>query len=80
MSEVKNENQEYFDFLDDMMDSGGSNMFQAPMMLRECFDMSKGEALKIFIAWKDTKQCHIMVGIVSDPYYTLYINFIMEII
>lgn len=55
MSKSKNENQEYFDFLDDMMDSGGSNMFQAPMMLRECFDLSKGEALKIFIAWKDTK-------------------------
>lgn len=49
------QNQEYYDFLDDMMDSGGSNMFQAPMMLKECFDMSKGEALKIFIAWKDTK-------------------------
>ena len=49
------QNQEYYDFLDDMMDSGGSNMFQAPMMLRECFDLSKSEALKIFIAWKDTK-------------------------
>jgi hypothetical protein len=25
------------------------------MMLRECFDLPKGEALKIFIEWKDTK-------------------------
>tara|TARA_R100000278_G_scaffold107519_1_gene84312 strand:- start:87 stop:290 length:204 start_codon:yes stop_codon:yes gene_type:complete len=49
------QNQAYYDFLDDMMDSGGSNMFQAPMMLRECFDLSKSEALKIFIEWKDTK-------------------------
>ena len=55
MSKSKNENQEYFVFLDDMMDSCGSNMFQAPMMLRECFDLPKGEALKIFIEWKDTK-------------------------
>ena len=56
MKKVKDENQEYYDFLDDMLDSGEANMFQAPMMLRECFDLSKGEALKIFIAWKDTKQ------------------------
>lgn len=55
MKKVKHEDQVYYDFLDDMMDSGGSNMFQAPMMLRECFDLPKGEALKIFIEWKDTK-------------------------
>jgi len=53
MKKVEDENQEYFDFLDDMLESGGSNMFQAPMMLRECFDLSRGESLKIFIAWKN---------------------------
>ena len=46
--------KEYFDFLDDMQESGATNMFMAPMLLKDAFDLDRQEAVKIFTAW--TKQ------------------------
>ena len=45
---------EYFEFLDDMQESGAMNMFMAPNMLKEALDLDKQEAVKVFTTW--TKQ------------------------
>ena len=49
----KPSNQEYFEFLDDMREFGGVNMFAAQKMLRESFDLDRQEAAKIFKDWTD---------------------------
>jgi hypothetical protein len=43
----------YFEFLDDLRESGDINMFGAPRVLMDVFDMSKAEAMKVFIAWTE---------------------------
>ncbi len=42
---------EYFEFLDDLRESGEINMFGAPSVLQEVFDLSKYEARDIVSAW-----------------------------
>ena len=42
---------EYFEFLDSLRDSGEINMFGAPRVLQEMFDLSKWEARDIVAAW-----------------------------
>lgn len=42
---------EYFEFLDGLRDSGEINMFGAPRVLQEMFDLSKWEARDIVAAW-----------------------------
>jgi len=47
-------NKEYFEFLDDLRDSGTVNMFGASVDLREEFGLDKTEARKILDQWMDT--------------------------
>ena len=46
--------EQYFKFLDNLRESGEINMFGAPAVLREVFDLSKQESYDVFTAW--TKQ------------------------
>jgi len=41
----------YFEFLDELRDSGQINMFGAPRVLQDQFDLDKKEAQEIFSAW-----------------------------
>lgn len=44
----------YFSILDELRESGKMNMFWAPRMLQQEFDMTKQEAKQIFTAWTET--------------------------
>jgi hypothetical protein len=46
----------YFEFLDDLRESGDINMFGAPRVLMDVFNMSKVEAMNVFIAWTEQFQ------------------------
>ena len=40
-----------YDFLDDLRDSGATNMFGAAPYLMEAFELNKSEAKRILIEW-----------------------------
>ena len=42
---------EYFAFLDSLRESGQINMFGAPSVLQEAFDLNRHEARDIVTAW-----------------------------
>lgn len=42
---------EYFEFLDTLRESGEINMFGAPRVLQEMYDLTKWEARDIVSAW-----------------------------
>ena len=44
----------YFQFLDDLRESGVTNMFESPTYLMDEYGLSKDEAFQIFLRW--TKQ------------------------
>jgi hypothetical protein len=44
----------YFEYLDDLRESGRTNMFGAYVYLMREFSMSKEEALKVTSSWQDT--------------------------
>ena len=48
------ENNEFFEILNDLRESGQINMFGAPKWLQENFDLSKNEARVVFTAWTET--------------------------
>ena len=43
--------KEYFEFLDTLRESGEINMFGAPRVLQEMYDLPKWEARDIVSAW-----------------------------
>jgi len=45
--------EKYFKFLDTLRDSGRINMYGAPMVLREHYDLTKQESYDIFTAWTE---------------------------
>jgi len=47
---------EYFDILDSIRDTGQINMFEAPRVLREMFDLDKQESFKIVEEWMKSKE------------------------
>ncbi len=49
----------YFMFLDDIQKSGKINMFGAPRVLREMFDLDKQESFKIVEEWMKSKEVAI---------------------
>lgn len=51
---MKYEFEEYFDFLDDLRESGVTNMFGASPYLIEEFGMDKSTAQRILIEWMRT--------------------------
>jgi hypothetical protein len=49
------EKEEYFEFLDELRESGSTNMFGAAGPLREMFpDLGRQEAKDIVLEWMDT--------------------------
>jgi len=46
---------EYFDILDSIRDTSQINMFEAPRVLREMFDLDKQESFKIVEEWMKSK-------------------------
>lgn len=49
-----NNNEEYFEYLDDLRESGEINMFGASPVLADVFDIDKREARKVLKEWMDT--------------------------
>lgn len=45
--------EKYFEFLNNLRESGEINMFGAPAVLREVFDLSKQESYDVFTAWAE---------------------------
>tara|TARA_B100001248_G_C27136344_1_gene342485 strand:+ start:258 stop:449 length:192 start_codon:yes stop_codon:yes gene_type:complete len=48
---MENPNQQYFDFLDGVRDSGEHNMYAAPSLLRDAFGLDKRTAQIIGLEW-----------------------------
>ena len=48
------ENQEYFEYLDELRESGETNMFGARPYLMEEFNLDREEARKILSEWMRT--------------------------
>jgi hypothetical protein len=46
--------RQYFVFLDELRESGETNMFGAPSYLRATFDLTKKEAMDATSAWMKT--------------------------
>ena len=55
MNQVENQHKEYFDILDSMQNEGTVNMFDAPRILRDMFDVGKRESIDITSAWMKSK-------------------------
>ena len=51
----ENKHKEYFDILDSMQNEGTVNIFDAPRILREMFDVGEQESIDITGAWKKRK-------------------------
>ncbi len=55
MSDKKDEHlAEYFEYLDDLRESGVTNMYGAGVYLQDSFDISKVRARKILTRWMET--------------------------
>ena len=48
--------QELLEFLDELQESGSINMFGAPKVLQEYFDLSRPNAIKIWEEWVKQKK------------------------
>ena len=46
--------EDYFEYLTELRDSGSINMMEAPLWLQDEYEMSKAEARRIFIAWTES--------------------------
>ena len=46
----------YFMFLDDIQKSGKINMFEAPRVLRDMFDLDKQESFAVVQEWMKSKE------------------------
>ena len=49
-------NKTYFKYLDDLRDSGRTNMFDAVPYLIDAFDLSKEKAKEILLLWVNKKE------------------------
>ena len=49
-----NSKEEYFEYLDELRDSGVTNMFGAGAYLEDEFDLSKNDARDILFEWMDS--------------------------
>ena len=48
------EGNEYFEYLDELRESGATNMYGAGAYLQEEFDLDRPEARKILVEWMET--------------------------
>ncbi len=51
--------EEAFPYLDDLRESGVTNMYGSPMYLMEDFAIDKKTAFKVFDAWKNDKMKNV---------------------
>lgn len=51
---MEDENEVYFEYLDDLRESAMTNMFGAGPYLQSAFGLSKSEAQDILFQWMDT--------------------------
>ena len=54
MESNQSNDQEYFDFLIDLRDSGATNMFGAAPYLADEFDLDKHEARQVLSRWMES--------------------------
>ena len=55
MNDVSNNKDDiYFEYLDDLRDSGATNMYAAVPYLAEEFDLSMSEASSILVRWMES--------------------------
>lgn len=53
---MEDENEVYFEYLDDLRESAMTNMFGAGPYLQSAFGLSKSEAQDILFQWMDTSE------------------------
>ena len=53
---MNDNNNEYFEYLDDLRDSGVTNMFGASAYLEDEFYLGRAEARQILLEWMQRKQ------------------------
>ena len=59
-------NDLYFEFLDDLRESGTMNMMGAPRELQNEFGLDKIEAIKVFVLWTEQFSLEKTSGITKD--------------
>lgn len=67
--------QDYFDYLDDLRESGRTNMFGAPQYLQQEMGLDKKESMAVFQAWshafgKEPTQSSLVFGGHGTVFYT----------
>ena len=50
---IKHEWKEYYVFLEDLRESGITNMFGSPQFLRDTFDVGRRTSMKIVASWME---------------------------
>lgn len=62
------EMDEFFTYLDDLRESGETNMFGARPYLQAEFSLDKDKAGKVLVRWMETfEERHAPKGVVRDP-------------
>ena len=56
MKQLWHDYMNYFDILDDIQEDGQINMFEAPRVLRDMFDLDKQESFAIVQEWMKSKE------------------------
>ena len=56
MKQLWHDYMNYFDILDDIQEDGQINMFEAPRVLRDMFDLDKQESFAIVEEWIKSKE------------------------
>ena len=56
MKQLWHDYMNYFDILDDIQEDGQINMFEAPRVLRDMFNLDKQESFAIFQEWMKSKE------------------------
>ena len=56
MKQLWHDYMNYFDILDDIQEDGQINMFEAPRVLRDMFDLDKQESFAIVEEWMKSKE------------------------
>ncbi len=56
MKQLWHDYMNYFDILDDIQEDGQINMFEAPRVLRNMFDLDKQESFAVVQEWMKSKE------------------------
>ena len=56
MKQLWHDYMNYFDILDDIQEDGQINMFEAPRVLRDMFNLDKQESFYIVEEWMKSKE------------------------